>query len=195
MNELRSAAELHEFLVDEVTELSRRRARAAGAGDRRGSPESPARCCPQAKTRRRCCKRSTPWLDEARRTRAASLRYLPDKRDALDQRSFLVAPLIAQQRLLGYLYADIDGAFGRFHDTDRDLLGMLAAQAAVALDNAQWSQGLEAKVAERTVKLSEALERQTATAEILQVISRLADRRSAGARRRGSARGRSAAPR
>ncbi len=31
---------------------------------------------------------------------------------------------------------------------------MLAAQAAVALDNAQWSQGLEAKVAERTLELS-----------------------------------------
>jgi GAF domain-containing protein len=60
--------------------------------------------------------------------------------------------------LLGYLYADIDGAFGRFRDTDRDLLGMLAAQAAVALDNAQWAQGLEAKVAERTADL-EAIER------------------------------------
>ena len=62
--------------------------------------------------------------------------------------------------MLGYLYADIDGAFGRFHDTDRDLLGMLAAQAAVALDNARWSEGLEAKVAVRTAEL-EALERQT----------------------------------
>ena len=31
---------------------------------------------------------------------------------------------------------------------------MLASQAAVALDNAQWSQGLEAKVAERTAELS-----------------------------------------
>ena len=55
--------------------------------------------------------------------------------------------------MLGYLYADIDGAFGRFHDADRDLLGMLASQAAVALDNAQWSQGLEQKVAQRTEEL------------------------------------------
>ncbi len=30
---------------------------------------------------------------------------------------------------------------------------MLASQAAVALDNAQWSQGLEQKVAERTEEL------------------------------------------
>ena len=78
---------------------------------------------------------------------------MPDGADELDQRSILVAPLIAQQRLLGYFYVDIDGAFGRFHDTDRDLLGMLAAQAAVALDNAQWSQGLEQKVAQRTEEL------------------------------------------
>ena len=35
LNELRSADELHEFLIDEATELSRRRARAAGAGDAR----------------------------------------------------------------------------------------------------------------------------------------------------------------
>src|SRR6185295_2758768 len=120
-----------------------------------------------------------PVLDETRRARVASLRYLPEAADPLEQRSIVIAPLIAQQRLLGYLYADIDGAFGRFHDADRDLLSMLASQAAVALDNAQWSQGLEAKVAERTVELSasnaileQALERQTATAEILKVISR-----------------------
>ena len=55
--------------------------------------------------------------------------------------------------MLGYLYADIDGAFGRFRESDRDLLGMLASQAAVALDNAQWSQGLEQKVAQRTEEL------------------------------------------
>ncbi len=65
----------------------------------------------------------------------------------------MIAPLIARNELLGFLYADIDGAFGRFHDADRDLLAMLASQAAVALDNAQWSQGLEQKVAQRTQEL------------------------------------------
>ena len=30
--------------------------------------------------------------------------------------------------MLGYLYVDIDGAFGRFHDADRDLMAMLAAR-------------------------------------------------------------------
>src|SRR6185312_14847421 len=70
------------------------------------------------------------------------------------QRSRIIAPLIAQRKLLGYLYVDIDGAFGRLRETDRDLMGMLASQAAVALDNAQWSQGLERKVEERTSELT-----------------------------------------
>ncbi len=67
----------------------------------------------------------------------------------------MVAPLVAQNQLIGFVYADIEGAFGRFTDADRDLLAMLAAQAAVALDNAQWAQGLELKVAERTAMLNE----------------------------------------
>ena len=50
------------------------------------------------------------------------------------------------------LYADIEGAFGRFHDADRDLLAMLAGQAAVALANLRFAGGLEAQVAERTPK-------------------------------------------
>jgi GAF domain-containing protein/CheY-like chemotaxis protein len=62
---------------------------------------------------------------------------------------------VAGNELLGYLYADIDGIFGRFHDSDRDLLGMLAAQAAVALANARWSEGLEAQVAQRTRELQQ----------------------------------------
>ena len=72
-----------------------------------------------------------------RRTRAVTLTHGPESASELDQRSRIIAPLIAQRQLLGYLYVDIDGAFGRFRESDRDLLGMLASQAAVALDNAQ----------------------------------------------------------
>ncbi|HEY5307020.1 MAG TPA: GAF domain-containing protein, partial [Casimicrobiaceae bacterium] len=88
----------------------------------------------------------------------------PESGNALKQRSRIVAPLIAQNALLGFLYADLDGAFGRLHDADRDLLAMLASQAAVALDNAQWSQDLEQKVATRTEELraSNALMEQSA---------------------------------
>ena len=59
---------------------------------------------------------------------------------------------MAQGELLGHVYADIEGAFGRFGDADRDLLAMLAGQAAVALANLRFAAGLEAQVAERTAE-------------------------------------------
>ncbi len=174
LNELRSAEELHEFLVDEVTELS---------GAERvllvlEGPEGFRLACslvPVGEDALALSKVIAPWLDEARRTRATTLRYLPEGADPLEQRSFLVAPLIAQQRVLGYLYADIDGTFGRFLDTDRDLMGMLAAQAAVALDNVQWSQGLEQKVAQRTEALAASnamLEQRAAELAIINAVQR-----------------------
>ena len=43
----------------------------------------------------------TPWLEAARRTRSASLRHGPEGADPRDQRSCLIAPLIAQQEPLG----------------------------------------------------------------------------------------------
>ena len=48
----------------------------------------------------------------------------------------------------------MDGLYGRFDDTDRDMIGLLANQAAVALENARWSEGLERKVDERTEALA-----------------------------------------
>ena len=42
-----------------------------------------------------------PWLDEARSTRAPSLRHGPPDAEAIDQRSCLIAPLIARRALLG----------------------------------------------------------------------------------------------
>ena len=152
LNELRSAAELHEFLIDEATELS-------GAERVLLVLEAPAgfdlagSLAPRGEDAAGLLREITPSLIQTRRTRAVSLTYSPEGADELDQRSRIIAPLIAQRQILGYLYADIDGVFGRFHESDRDLLGMLASQAAVALDNAQWSQGLEQKVAQRTEEL------------------------------------------
>ena len=152
LNELRSAAELHEFLIDEATELS-------GAERVLLVLESPQELTlagslvPADEDAPALVDAVSPALQDVRRTRAASLSFNPETGNTLQQRSRIVAPLVAQNALLGYLYADIDGAYGRFHDADRDLLAMLASQAAVALDNAQWSQGLEQKVAERTEEL------------------------------------------
>ena len=152
MNELRSSADLHEFLVDEATELSGAE-RAMLVLDTPAGLHIAGAQLPQGEDATALLQTITPWLLEAHRTRAVSLRHGPDGAAAIDQRSCVVAPLIAQQQLLGFLYADIEGLFGRFADSDRDLLAMLASQAAVALANLRAAEGLEAKVAERTTEL------------------------------------------
>jgi len=152
LNELRSDAALREFLIDEITELTGAE-RVLLILETVGERHVAGAQLPAGEQAPGLLRAITPWLDEARRTRAVSLRHGPDGADAVDQRSCLVAPLIAQNELLGFVYADLEGAFGRFGAADRDLLAVLASQAAVALANVQWAQGLEAKVAERTVQL------------------------------------------
>ena len=154
MNALRSRDELHEFLIDEATELS-------GAERVLLVLESPAgrelagSLVPKGEDAAALMRDAGAALDQVARTRTAAFDFTPEDAPAIEQRSRIVTLLIARDTLLGYLYADIDGAFGRFHDADRDLLAMLASQAAVALDNAQWSHGLEQKVAERTQQLEQ----------------------------------------
>src|SRR4029077_17746242 len=96
---------------------------------------------------------------EASWTRTASLRHGPDGTKPIDQRSCVITPLIVEQQLLGCLYADIEGDAGRFDETDRDLLAMLATHAAVALDNMRRTQGMERaverRIAERDARAAE----------------------------------------
>jgi GAF domain-containing protein/tetratricopeptide (TPR) repeat protein len=113
-------------------------------------------------------KRIGKYLDQARQTRTVQL-VTDHRRQTTDHGKNkkhhpssivhglgrIIAPLIAQNQVLGYLYVDMDPLYGSFDDTDRDMLGMLANQAAVALDNAQWAQGLERKVEERTEELNQ----------------------------------------
>ncbi|MEN9562649.1 MAG: hypothetical protein RIR73_893, partial [Chloroflexota bacterium] len=113
-------------------------------------------------------KRIGKYLDQARLTRTVQLvtdhrRQTTDHDKSKKHRPSsivhglgrIVAPLIAQNQVIGYLYVDMDPLYGSFDDTDRDMLGMLANQGAVALDNAQWAQGLERKVEERTEELNQ----------------------------------------
>ena len=96
-----------------------------------------------------------PWLAEARRTRAVRLRHGPRGVPNIEQRSCLVAPLQAQSRVLGYLYADVEGRMGRFDASHRELIGMFAAQAAVALDNQQRMRKLEREAEASAAALAE----------------------------------------
>ncbi|MCC6197654.1 MAG: GAF domain-containing protein [Burkholderiales bacterium] len=154
LNALRSREELLEFLIDEATEIS-------GAERVLLVLETPegrklaGSLVPKGEDAEAILRDVQAAIGEVARTRSASLAHLPANAAPLAQRSRIVAPLIARNEIAGFLYADIDGAFGRFHDNDRDLLGMLATQAAVALDNAQWSAGLEQKVAQRTQELEQ----------------------------------------
>jgi len=152
LNELRSEAALRGFLVEEAAELSGAE-RVLLLLDSTGGLHAAGSTLPPGEDAAVLLQAITPWLAEARLTRRASLRHGPDGAEAVDQRSCLVAPLMAQHELLGFLYADIGGAFGRFDGADRDLIAMVASQAAVALANLRASAGLEQKVAERTVEL------------------------------------------
>ena len=107
----------------------------------------------------------TPWLDAARRDRTPRLRHGPEGAEPGAQRSCLVAPLVVQRHLLGWLYCDIDGAFGRFDDRHTEVLELLARQAAAALLTLRAAEGLASAA-------RAAAEQQTASAEILRVMSR-----------------------
>ncbi|MFO1325593.1 MAG: GAF domain-containing protein [Burkholderiales bacterium] len=152
MNELRSRDELQEFLIDEATEISGAE-RVLLILDAPAGHELAGSLVPKGEDATRLMRDVAPALADVARTRIASLAHVPEGAPELAQRSRIVAPLVARNALMGYLYADLDGAFGRFHEADRDLLAMLASQAAVALDNAQWAEGLEQKVAQRTEEL------------------------------------------
>ncbi|MEP6969226.1 MAG: GAF domain-containing protein, partial [Betaproteobacteria bacterium] len=154
LNALRSADALQAFLVEEVSELTGAERVLLVFDDATGL-QIAGSLLPQGEDKASLLGAITPWLEEARLARVTRLRHGPDGAEPVDQRSCLVAPLVVQQRVLGYLYADIEGAFGRFGDPDQDLLAMLAGQAAVALDNTRWAQGLEAKVEARTHELNE----------------------------------------
>ncbi len=154
LNELRRTEDVHEFLVEEATELSGAQ-RVLVVLDTPDGLRTAASLLPPGEDAQALLRAVTPWLAQARRTRTPSLRHGPQGADAIDQRSCLIAPLIAQRELFGYVYADLEGAFGRFDEADRDLIVMLASQAAAALADVRWGQDLERKVAQRTAELEQ----------------------------------------
>lgn len=104
-----------------------------------------------------------PMVEKALLARHAVLQQhvgqVPDgEPPAIHQRSLLVVPLVSPSRVMGVLYGDIREVFGPFTREDADLLTMLANHAAVALENAAWTQTLEQRVAQRTEQLEKANE-------------------------------------
>jgi len=153
LNTLRTAVDIRRFVVEEATELSGGE-RVLLVLERDGKRELADALVPRGENAEKLLRAVDSYLARAAGTRAAELVHTPVAAARQRQRSRIVAPLIVQGRLLGYLYVDMDGLYGRFDDTDRDMLGLLASQAAIALDNAQWSMDLERKVAQRTLELA-----------------------------------------
>jgi signal transduction histidine kinase/DNA-binding response OmpR family regulator/putative methionine-R-sulfoxide reductase with GAF domain len=154
LNEQTSSVALQALLIEEVAELLGARRVLLVLETVDGTVIAGAQM-PEGETSEALLQAITPWLIEARRTRQTTLRHGPEGADELDQRGCLVAPLVAQGQLLGFVYADLEGLFGRLHGGDRDLLATLAAQAAVALANLQTQEGLEATVVDRTTLLEQ----------------------------------------
>jgi len=159
LNALKTVGEIQTFLVEEATELSGGE-RVMLILEKDGKREVMESILPlpsyqsgkgyeKAEDPKDVLRGIGKYLDQARLTRTVQL--IQPKKTGTHR---IIAPLIAQNQVLGYLYVDMDSLYGDFDTTDRDMLGMLANQAAVALDNAQWAQGLERKVEERTEELN-----------------------------------------
>ncbi|HXD11647.1 MAG TPA: GAF domain-containing protein, partial [Anaerolineales bacterium] len=160
LNTLKTIREIQTFLVEEATELSGGE-RVMLILEKDGKREVMESILPlpsyfsgkgyePAEDPKKILASIQKYLEQARLTRTVQL-TLPKKSGL----SRIVAPLIAQNQVSGYVYVDMDSLYGTFDETDRNMLSMLANQAAVALDNAQWAQGLEQKVEERTEQLNQ----------------------------------------
>jgi diguanylate cyclase (GGDEF)-like protein len=137
LNALKTILAIQAFLVEEATELSgcERVMLIREDGKKLEVAES---FLPKGEEADNVLAAIKKHLDSARLTRYVQL-ILPSRRGI----SRIIAPLIAQNQIIGYLYADMDSIYGLLDETDRDMLGMLANQAAVALDNAGLVLGIE----------------------------------------------------
>jgi GAF domain-containing protein len=71
-------------------------------------------------------------------------------------RSILCVPMVHQGRLSGVMCLENDAATNVFDPARVELIQFLAAQAAIAIENATLYQELERRVAERTAALAAA---------------------------------------
>ncbi len=97
LNEQAGSAALNAFLIEEAAELLGAR-RVLLVLESAGGSQIAGAQVPEGETAQALLQAITPWLDEARRTRQTSLRHGPDGAEPLEQRSCLVAPLLAQRQ-------------------------------------------------------------------------------------------------
>ena len=135
LNAAKTEADLYNGAVREIFGLlgASRALIVLDAANASGNFDLAAARVPKNESKNALLQAITPWLQDVRRTRLTRLRHGPAGSKAVHQRSCLTVPLLAKRKLLGYVYADIDGASGRFDDGDRDLLATLANYAAAAL--------------------------------------------------------------
>ncbi len=155
----RDAGALHALLLDAARQLCAPR-RVLLVLDTPRGPHIAASKLARGETAAALLRAVTPWLIAARAQRRAALYIGHEGVSPRDQRCCVVAPLLGAQGLLGWLYCDVQGRSSGWTETQRDHLALLAAQAALALDNARLLN-----------QTKEALEQQRASAEVLSVIS------------------------
>ena len=152
LGDLREASDIESALVDEVLAL-------CGADRvvllRDDASSVGAQRLPTGETPSGLLASIEPWLEEAASSRTALLRDGPSRDDGLEPRSVVVVPLLAGGVSFGTLGADLDGSRGRFDESDRRALVLLATQGAAALAHARTVARLEAAIADRTRALDE----------------------------------------
>ena len=166
LNKLHSIQAIRTFLVEEATELSGGE-RVMLILEKEGKQEVAESLLPRGEDAGEVLTSIRKHIRQARLARTAQL-IAPNRHSSTlapgasagvkIQKSKIIAPLIAQNHFLGYLYVDMSTLYGTFDETDRDMMGMLANQGAVALNNARLLEGLEQKVWERTEQLNARLD-------------------------------------